>query len=79
MDLVIGGDTGITHLAWALKRPSITLFGSTPKERFNCDTSSNLSLSANPNANYSKKDFSIHTISPHAIFTCAKQLLARNP
>jgi len=31
--LVIGGDTGPTHLAWAMNKPSITLFGCTPMER----------------------------------------------
>jgi heptosyltransferase-1 len=29
-DLVIGGDTGPTHIAWACGVPSITLFGATP-------------------------------------------------
>lgn len=77
IDLVIGGDTGITHLAWALNRPSITLFGATPKERFNLDTTKNLSLSSNPNANYKKNDFSIHTISPNTILNLAEQLLKK--
>ncbi|WP_299547428.1 lipopolysaccharide heptosyltransferase I [uncultured Helicobacter sp.] len=75
MDLVIGGDTGITHLAWALRRPSLTLFGATPSERFNLNTPQNLSLSANPNANYDKNDFSIKTISPNAILKLVEQLL----
>lgn len=34
MDLVIGGDTGITHCAWALKIPSITIYISTNINRF---------------------------------------------
>lgn len=34
MDLVIGGDTGITHCAWALKIPSITIYTSTNINRF---------------------------------------------
>lgn len=29
-DLVIGGDTGPTHMAWGCGTPSITLFGATP-------------------------------------------------
>jgi heptosyltransferase-1 len=29
-DLLIGNDTGPTHMAWALNRPSITIFGPTP-------------------------------------------------
>lgn len=32
-DLVIGGDTGPTHCAWALNVPSITIFGNTPEYR----------------------------------------------
>ena len=31
VDLLIGGDTGPVHMAWALNVPSITLFGSTPE------------------------------------------------
>lgn len=75
MDLVIGGDTGITHLAWALKRPSITLFGATPPSRFNLQTKQNYYLMANPNANYNKQDFSIQKISPKEIFDLAITLL----
>lgn len=75
MDLVIGGDTGITHLAWALKRPSITLFGATPPSRFSLQTKQNCYLMANPNANYDKQDFSIQKISPKEIFDLAITLL----
>ncbi|PZT48134.1 lipopolysaccharide heptosyltransferase I [Helicobacter valdiviensis] len=75
MDLVIGGDTGITHLAWALSIPSITLFGATPKARFSLQTKINLSLEANKNANYDKKDFSIQNIQPIDIFSLAQSLL----
>lgn len=32
-DLLIGNDTGPTHMAWGLNRPSITLFGPTPVSR----------------------------------------------
>ena len=32
-DLLIGNDTGPTHMAWALNRPSITIFGPTPVSR----------------------------------------------
>ncbi|TLD85323.1 lipopolysaccharide heptosyltransferase I [Helicobacter sp. MIT 11-5569] len=78
MDLIIGGDTGITHLAWAFKRPSITLFGATPKERFNLDTAYNLHLSANPNAKYDKNDFSLHTLKATAILELAEKLLQQD-
>ncbi len=33
VDLVIGNDTGPTHIAWGLNTPSITLFGCTPISR----------------------------------------------
>jgi heptosyltransferase-1 len=33
VDLVIGNDTGPTHMAWGLNTPSITLFGCTPISR----------------------------------------------
>ncbi len=32
-DLVIGNDTGPTHMAWGLNVPSITIFGCTPENR----------------------------------------------
>lgn len=74
-DLLIGGDTGITHLAWALGRNSITLFGNTPQERFKLIGARNLTLSANTNARYKKDDFSINLIPPHKIATCAVGIL----
>ncbi|CAM2769331.1 lipopolysaccharide heptosyltransferase I [Helicobacter burdigaliensis] len=77
MDLVIGGDTGITHLAWALSIPSITLFGATPKKRFSLNTKINLSLESNKEANYDKKDFSIQKIDPQEIFALSKTLLKK--
>lgn len=75
MDLVIGGDTGITHLAWALHRPSITLFGATPPQRFNLHTPHNLYLNANPKANYQKDDFSIREILPNSLYELVCELL----
>lgn len=64
MDAVIGGDTGITHLAWAMNKPSITLYGNTPLKRFQLSGDKNISLSGNPCANYDKNDFSIGKIDP---------------
>ncbi|GAA7410571.1 lipopolysaccharide heptosyltransferase I [Helicobacter pylori] len=75
MDLIIGGDTGITHLAWALQKPSITLYGNTPMERFKLESPINVSLTGNSNANYYKKDFSIQNIEPKKIKECVLNIL----
>ncbi|WRG55139.1 lipopolysaccharide heptosyltransferase I [Helicobacter pylori] len=75
MDLIIGGDTGITHLAWALQKPSITLYGNTPMERFKLESPINVSLTGNSNANYHKKDFSIQNIEPKKIKECVLNVL----
>ncbi|UOS71391.1 lipopolysaccharide heptosyltransferase I [Helicobacter pylori] len=75
MDLIIGGDTGITHLAWALQKPSITLYGNTPIERFKLESPINVSLTGNSNANYHKKDFSIQNIEPKKIKECVLNIL----
>ncbi|MGL2507146.1 lipopolysaccharide heptosyltransferase I [Helicobacter pylori] len=75
MDVIIGGDTGITHLAWALQKPSITLYGNTPMERFKLESPINVSLTGNSNANYYKKDFSIQNIEPKKIKECVLNIL----
>ncbi|GAA9414105.1 lipopolysaccharide heptosyltransferase I [Helicobacter pylori] len=75
MDLIIGGDTGITHLAWALQKASITLYGNTPMERFKLESPINVSLTGNSNANYHKKDFSIQNIDPKKIKECVLNVL----
>ncbi|GAA8927084.1 lipopolysaccharide heptosyltransferase I [Helicobacter pylori] len=75
MDLIIGGDTGITHLAWALQKPSITLYGNTPMERFKLESPINISLTGNSNANYHKKDFSIQNIEPKKVKECVLNIL----
>ncbi|MFP6056211.1 lipopolysaccharide heptosyltransferase I [Helicobacter pylori] len=75
MDVIIGGDTGITHLAWALQKASITLYGNTPMERFKLESPINISLTGNSNANYHKKDFSIQNIDPKKIKECVLNIL----
>ncbi|MGL2381024.1 lipopolysaccharide heptosyltransferase I [Helicobacter pylori] len=75
MDVIIGGDTGITHLAWALQKASITLYGNTPMERFKLESPINVSLTGNSNANYHKKDFSIQNIDPKKIKECVLNVL----
>jgi len=76
--LVIGGDTGPTHLAWALNIPSITLFGSTPGYRNMYETKKNLKLESHTAVNpkkINKHDYSIADINPKDILKMAKELL----
>jgi len=69
-DLVIGGDTGPTHLAWSMNIPSITIFGPTIANR-NCFISDiNLAIDAENQINVfkiNKSDRSINSISPKSI------------
>lgn len=77
-DLTIGNDTGPTHLAWALNRHSITLFGPT-NTRMIYETPINLACESNSEVNINKidkDDFSIKEISVEEIAEKAKGLLA---
>lgn len=77
-DLVIGGDTGITHMAWAMNVPSVTIFGATPHERNAFATDKNVMIGAKDGVNASKldyDDFSIATIEPVRIIEAARGLL----
>ncbi len=80
-DLVIGGDSGPTHFAWALNRPSITLFGPTPGERNTLEgdyTRVICSSSEVDPLQLNREDFSIGEIDPVEIVQVAKELLERN-
>ncbi len=77
-DLVIGNDTGPTHMAWALNVPSITLFGNTPGYRNTFTTSKNLVLESSSQVNpfkIDKNDFSISKIEEGLITKTARELL----
>jgi len=77
-DLVIGGDTGPTHLAWALNIPSIILFGPTSANRNTFQTDINIALSSSSHVNpykINKKDYSIGAINPKKIIKAAKKIL----
>ena len=76
--LVIGGDTGPTHMAWALNVPSITIFGNTPEYRNTYITPINQVVKSNSKVNplkLDKSDFSIKNIKPQTIATLAEELL----
>ena len=77
-NLVIGGDTGPTHLAWALNIPSITLFGPTLGSRNMFETDKNLKLESDSEVDpykIDKDDLSISQIEPKTILSSAKRLL----
>jgi len=77
-DITIGGDTGPTHLAWALNKPSVTIFGSTPMERNCFITVKNLAISAGKKINpykIDKKDLSIGMIDSKIVISTIKKLL----
>ena len=78
IDLVIGPDTGPTHMAWALDRPSLTLFGSTPGYRNAFTTKINRIIESKSDVNpyrINKNDYSINDISVKEIVKKAKKLL----
>lgn len=77
-DLTIGNDTGPTHIAWAMNRPSLTLFGPT-NERMIYPTRINRFINSPSEVNIFKinhNDFSIGLIDPQAIAISAKALLS---
>jgi len=77
-DLTIGNDTGPTHMAWAMNKASITLFGPT-NERMIFPTDINIGIKSPSSVNILKinrNDFSIREIEPSLILQKAKELLS---
>ena len=77
VDLVIGNDTGPTHMAWGLNKPSITLFGCTPVNRvYQTDINRVLKSSSvvNPRK-LNKQDDSVKTIDVNQIVNLSINLL----
>ena len=78
VDLVIGPDTGPTHMAWALNIPSITLFGPTPGYRNTYLTNANKIIESDSEVNpkkINKSDYSINSIKVDDISILAQKLL----
>jgi heptosyltransferase I len=78
VDLVLGSDTGPTHMAWALNIPSIILFGSTPSYRNAYLTKNNRVIESKSNVNpfkIDKNDNSINDIDVKEILNISQQLL----
>jgi heptosyltransferase I len=78
VDLVIGPDTGPTHIAWALNVPSITLFGPTPGYRNTYQTPINRIIESDSIVNpmkINKGDYSIENIDIQKILNVSLELL----
>ncbi|MEC4748383.1 lipopolysaccharide heptosyltransferase I [Methylomicrobium sp. Wu6] len=76
-DLLIGNDTGPTHMAWALNRPSLTIFGPTPVSRV-YQTHINRVVKSASKVNpfkLNKNDFSIREIDERIIIEQAALLI----
>lgn len=79
MDLLIGNDTGPTHIAWAQNIPSITLIGPTTT-RMIYETPKNAGIKSPSQVNIlkiDKNDFSIKEIPVDIIVEKAKELLCK--
>lgn len=77
VDLVIGNDTGPTHMAWALERPSVTILGCTSITRIP-ENEKNLVVTSKVCVNplkINKNDYSINEIPPFEIVDAANKLL----
>jgi heptosyltransferase I len=78
VDLIIGPDTGPTHIGWALNVPSITLFGPTPGYRNTYVTKINQIIESNSEVNpfkIDKNDKSIKDIDIQQILKVTQNLL----
>ena len=81
MSLIIGSDTGPTHMAWSLNIPSITLFGPTPGYRNTFETDFNKYIESNSIVNplkINKNDHSIKDIRLEDIIKMTQYLLKVN-
>jgi heptosyltransferase I len=78
VDLVIGPDTGPTHMAWALNKPSITLYGPTPGYRNSYATKINRIIESTSEVNpykINKNDNSTKDIDIKEVLKISQDLL----
>jgi heptosyltransferase I len=80
-DLVIGGDTGPTHIAWANNVPCVVLFGPTPAHRIYPGPRCKILKSSTVvrEAHLNKNDFSIRELSEASVLALARELLYQAP
>lgn len=77
--MLIGSDSGPSHIAWAFRRPSIILFGYTPKTLM-FETAINRAIEAKEGLDlcrFDKRDDCIKTIEPKRIIEKARRLFER--
>tara|TARA_R110002033_G_scaffold414_2_gene4059 strand:+ start:8217 stop:9227 length:1011 start_codon:yes stop_codon:yes gene_type:complete len=78
VDMVVGNDTGPSHMAWGLNIPSVTIYGNTPGKRNSYITNQNkvIESSTTVDANkLDKNDFSINEIKSKEVIKMIKELL----
>ena len=78
VDLVIGNDTGPTHIAWAMNKPSITLFGPTPANKMMWQGTKHIAIESDSEVNplkLDRSDMSIKDISAQLVYEKAQELL----
>lgn len=77
-DLVVGNDTGPSHMAWALNKPSLLLFGNTPGYRNTYETAVNKYIQSHDNVDPCKldrDDYSIQDISTDEITAKIREMI----
>ncbi len=77
VDLVVGGDTGPTHMAWAVNKPSVVLFGYTPTSMM-FETDINIAVKSGYVVNgcrFDKNNSSIKNIDVNVVITTINKLL----
>jgi heptosyltransferase-1 len=80
-DLVIGGDTGPTHIAWANNVPSVIIFGPTPSHRIYASPTTKILKSSSivDERKLNKNDFSILEITEQQVLNAVDNLMKNLP
>lgn len=79
VDIVLGNDTGPSHIAWGNNVPSLLLFGNTPGYRNTYETKINKYLQANKKVNplkLDRNDFSINHIDIKEVIKVLKEMIS---
>jgi heptosyltransferase-1 len=81
VDLLIGGDTGPTHIAWANNVPSVIIFGPTPSHRIYASPTTRILKSSSivDERKLNKNDFSILEITEQQVLQAAENLMNTLP